>query len=179
MPAACSGPGLAVLGECWLGSRPDVKGKSCQGPGGSENEQKTVPNKTPSSGPSPRPRAWATGSPGSPGTCQESRRPPRKEHCGPARGWGRRGGRGAAPGSPRRVVPGRFPLLIRSFSASKAYQLCSLPTGRRPARDTARLPVSSLRTRKQGRSPSCRVRSSSLGGGPVTPKTHLGHRSQR
>lgn len=58
-------------------------------------------------------RAWATGSPGSPGTCQESRRPPRKEHCGPARGWGRRGGRGAAPGSPRRVVPGRFPLLIR------------------------------------------------------------------
>lgn len=64
MPAACSGPGLAVLGECWLGSRPDVKGKSRQGPGGSENEQKTVPNKTPSSGPSPRPHLPAPCQPG-------------------------------------------------------------------------------------------------------------------
>lgn len=64
MPAACSGPGLAVLGERWLGSRPDVKGKSRQGPGGSENEQKTVPNKTPSSGPSPRPHLPAPCQPG-------------------------------------------------------------------------------------------------------------------
>lgn len=64
MPAACSGPGLAVLGERWLGSRPDVKGKSRQGPGGSENEQKTVPSKTPSSGPSPRPHLPAPCQPG-------------------------------------------------------------------------------------------------------------------
>lgn len=64
MPAACSGPGLAVLGERCLGSRPDAKGKSRQGPGGSENEQKTAPNKTPSSGPSPRPHLPAPCQPG-------------------------------------------------------------------------------------------------------------------
>lgn len=67
-------------------------------------------------------RAWATGSPGSPGTCQESRRPPRKEHCGPARGWGRRGGRGGCarlpPACGTRTLPSPYPQLLSLQSVS-------------------------------------------------------------